>query len=284
MLQKTANLSRQQQLFQGNYLLHLDSRRPVFPADIFHDKKKIATGFAYVPYYERDASETSCFVRISHFVLTDAEITITRIAEKKRIRQDSLSPPPRLLYSVDKTALGFLNYLDLTSGFFYRDDKGNFKEREMRTECLFYDQAHMMDELEVRKIFTLIYGDVKEGGHSIKLLMDAPRPVSQEFDEFSGNLGLVFTFNPPLGSNIFDQKKDNDYGLRVSQADILLKAKPIDADDILFSRIQEANQFFVGLLDKIKTYWEKNGSAVAASEQPSVTYERIVTLSHDSES
>ncbi len=285
MDQKTVKLPRQQQLFQSNHLLHLDSKRPVFPADILHETKKIATGFAYVPYYERSASETNCFVRISHFLLTDAQIAITRVPEKNpaKLVQAPLQRPESLLYSVDKIAIDFLSYLDLTSGFFSKDDAGNIKEMEMRKECLFYNRDHMVDDLEVRKIFTLVYGRIKEGGHSIALLMDVPHPVSQEYDSFVGNLGIEFTFNPPLGSNIFDQKKDNDYDLRVSQADVLLKGKPIDADEILFSKIQDANRFFVDLREKIKTYFEKSGSAVAASTQPSVTYERVVTLSHDLE-
>lgn len=284
MMQATADLSKRQVLCQSNHLLHLGSERPVFPADILHDGKKIAAGYAYAPYYERSSIETSCFVRISHFVLADAQTTVARIPEKKQIGRDPSLPPPPLLYSLDKATLGFLHHLGLTSGFFSKDSKGNIKEREMRNECLFYSQAHMVYELNERKIFTLVYGRIKEGGHRIKLLLNAPQPVSQEHASFSGSLGLVFTFNPPLGANIFDERKDNDYDLRVAQADALLKGNSIEADTVLFSKIQEANRFFAGLLGKIKTYFEKSGSAVAASEQPSVIYERVVTLSHDLES
>jgi hypothetical protein len=233
--------------------------------NIYYDKKKIATGFVYTPYYEPHSSESSCFASITHFALADTNISIIRDSRKKT----------DYTYSVGQAGLDFLTALGLVSG--WTDEKGNM--REIVSKEYFRDKRVMLLVLE-EKAHRVTFGHTDGSWHTIWLLMNKPQ-ISKDYEIISGKLGIEFTPELSLGGHISDNREDNDYDLRLSQAGNLMKSMPVEADEILVSKIQEANQIFADMLDKIRGYWGQKGVKVAASRMPVVTYDRMVPLMHD---
>ena len=271
-----SNLVAQLASFQQNHILGMYSKTPISSAGIRHNGKLIGKGFVHTPRYEH-SDEAECRVWIRHFALTEKEASIKRIPETRH----SIHPVVMQMmnYSIDSGTLEFLKSLDLVSGFMTKYGV----QREIITKCLFYNQGILLEAFQEKKIFDLITAYTKKSYHSIHLMMDAPGQRAGDYGEFSGKLGIEFVHNSKnLGGAIYEQR-EVDFDLRMQQAEDLMKGKEINADNYLASMVQGANQLFAELSGRMKKYWQKMGVAIATSNLPIITYERVVSFLVDLE-
>lgn len=250
-------LSAKHRLFVRKYLSTEESKTPVVSSPVFRKTERIAIASLYTPHYDM-SNEANCTVRVCHFATIGKQVTISARAQVQ-------TPSGAMLtYAIDSATMEFLQFLNLS-------DLGG---KELPSTCIFYGNKGLEAQLG-KRIIRATSGSMREGGHSLGIILLPAQTVQADTASITGTLALVFQPNSTLYAAIHDDE-GREFELRMGQANQILLGKSIQADDALQSVIGQANRLFSQFVEKISSYWNSKAVSAVNSTQPAVLYEQVI--------